>query len=121
MTRIANWCINAAIVFIWTAAIALAALYTVALEARGHKAPSGWKYPLVCCSRADCAPVTKHGEKGGLRTMTPDMHGEVAIPNVHWKSVQGSGDDSWHLCATPGKDVPHDRRTIFCIFAPNGA
>jgi len=73
----------------------------------GHEAPSGWMYPMECCSNNDCAEMpeddTPKPLAGGdwlLRT------GEV-VPR---SKVKWSPDGRYHLCRMG--------ELIFCLFVP---
>ena len=73
----------------------------------GHEAPSGWMYPMECCSNNDCAEMpegdTPKPLAGGdwlLKT------GEV-VPR---SKVKWSPDGRYHLCRMG--------ELIFCLFVP---
>lgn len=87
--------------------------------AHAHDAPSGWTYPLSCCSDYDCREVADaFTPDATVRVLErPDGYvisstGEV-IPMTSRK-VRPSPDGVFHWCSTGGRD---DGATI-CLFAP---
>lgn len=80
--------------------------------AYAHDAPSGWTYPLACCSGFDCRPVPAdwiEERREGFRIV---VTGEV-IPMDDGR-VRHSPDGEFHWCSVAGSD---DGRTI-CLFVP---
>lgn len=91
------------------AAVALVAL---AMPAAAHDAPSGWSYPLACCSNYDCREVSDMSIGEGPEGYVIKVTGEV-IPMTDRK-VRPSPDGRFHWCSVAGKN---DGRTI-CLFVP---
>ncbi len=94
-----------ALVVLATAALMAAFL----LQVRSHEAPSGWKYPLECCSDRDCRELTeaetpKPLDGGDWRLVT----GEI-VPR---SKVKFSPDGLYHLCRGVNGGM------IFCLFVP---
>ena len=90
--------------------VALAA--QVVSPARAHKAPTGWTYPLVCCSNKDCREVEDAAvseEGGGFRIVAT---GELVPYGSH--KLKDSPDGKVHLCTYQGKA---DTAAI-CLFVP---
>lgn len=88
-------------------------LSLLAAPAVAHEAPSGWKYPLLCCSNKDCRPVTSADV-----AETPDGYliratGEVVPYND--RRVKPSGDLDMHLCQQHGD---FDNGRVLCLFEP---
>lgn len=78
-----------------------------------HEAPSGWKYPLVCCSNQDCRQISdiniKETHSGYVLTTT----GEV-VPYLD-RRIKHSPDDMYHVCQQHGD---FDEGRILCLFVP---
>ena len=92
------------------AAAGVAAL--VDLPAPAHDAPTGWTYPLSCCSGFDCREVSAAviGERPEGYVIGPT--GEVvAFSDTR---LRNSPDGEYHWCSVAGAD---DGRTI-CLFVP---
>lgn len=124
MSRITRVCIDVALATIGIAVLIwFLALFVLLALASAHEAPSGWMYPVECCSHSDCDVVIKHGEYDGLATMTTAKHGEIAVPvQKLTNGTRPSQDQDWHICAWPVKKLDASaKRTIFCIFAPGGS
>ena len=91
---------------------AAAILFVGAHDAPAHDAPTGWSYPLSCCSNYDCRQAT-----GEVRE-TPNgfviaSTGEVV--GYQDKRIRNSPDGEFHWCAhQSGLDAG---RTI-CLFIP---
>lgn len=81
-------------------------------HASAHAAPSGWTYPLACCSDFDCREVADADVVEGPRGYIIKLTGEV-IPMTSRK-VRNSPDGQFHWCSVAGKA---DGRTI-CLFVP---
>lgn len=81
-------------------------------SAWAHDAPSGWTYPLACCSDYDCREVPDAAIIEGPDGYTIRATGEV-IPMTSRK-VRNSPDGQFHWCSVAGKD---DTGTI-CLFVP---
>ena len=81
-------------------------------KAKSHEAPTGWSYPVECCSAVDCFPVKSDVIKdvtGGFLVTTNND----TIPSQSYK-VKDSPDGLYHLCTQGGKPTG---RTL-CIFVP---
>jgi hypothetical protein len=97
------------------AASALSAMTATAIFATGawaHDAPSGWNYPLSCCSGYDCREVSANAIEEGPNGYIIKATGEV-IPMQDYK-VRFSPDGQFHWCSKQGRD---DTPTI-CLFVP---
>lgn len=77
-----------------------------------HDAPSGWKYPLACCSGYDCREVPASAVVEGPEGYVIRTTGEL-IP-MSDRKVRMSPDGVFHWCSVAGKD---DGKTI-CLFVP---
>jgi len=79
--------------------------------AKAHEAPTGWSYPISCCSGFDCRavqdPAVKERPEGYL---VPS--GEVLAMTDN--RIRHSPDGLFHLCTIGGTDAG---RTI-CLFVP---
>jgi hypothetical protein len=82
------------------------------LPSFAHDAPSGWTYPLACCSDFDCREVAEADVVEGPQGYVIKVTGEV-IPMTSRK-VRNSPDGQFHWCSVAGKT---DGRTI-CLFVP---
>lgn len=94
-------------------ALLFVAAVLLAGDARSHDAPTGWSYPLQCCSLQDCRPVPSDwiDESGGdFRIVPTDEHIAMSDPRI-----KQSKDENWHWCSVAGSD---DSRTI-CLFVPD--
>lgn len=92
---------------------ALTCLFIIpAAPAAAHDAPSGWTYPLACCSDFDCREVADADVVEGPQGYVIKVTGEV-IPMTSRK-VRNSPDGQFHWCSVAGKS---DGRTI-CLFVP---
>ncbi len=100
------------------------ALLAFAGPAMAHQAPSGWEYPLECCSQRDCAKVDASAVKerrGGWHvTVAPGSHpmvpadGPPVLAFIAIADARPSPDGDWHICLHPS-----DKR-VLCFFAPPG-
>jgi len=91
---------------------AAAVLLCTGSRASAHDAPSGWSYPLACCSGLDCRPVSasRVGE-------TPDGYviaGTGEVVGYSDRRIRQSPDGDFHWCSVAGAD---DGDTI-CLFVP---
>lgn len=104
-----NLTIAAFIVAYVVIVLLLFACYPRAADA--HDAPTGWAYPLECCSGIDCrevaAPRVREGEYGYT---VPT--GELLRYND--RRLRPSPDGEFHWCSVAGTD---DGRTL-CLFVP---
>ena len=93
-------------------AASLMSAIVLAAPALAHDAPSGWIYPLECCSNYDCREVEKAEVEEGPLGYVIRTTGEV-IPMTDAK-VKMSPDGEFHWCSRGGKQ---DGATI-CLFVP---
>lgn len=77
-----------------------------------HDAPSGWTYPLGCCSDYDCRQVDKSTVRETPEGFVIVATGEI-IPMLDRK-VRESPDGEYHWCSTAGSVTG---KTI-CLFVP---
>jgi hypothetical protein len=75
-----------------------------------HVAPSGWIYPLQCCSNQDCEPVHGAGVVEGPKGYVVQGTGETI--GYQDERVKRSPDGEFHLCR-----FKRQLRTI-CLFVP---
>jgi hypothetical protein len=92
--------------------LALAIFAGVPSAVRAHEAPSGWKYPISCCSNYDCREVAESAIIERPEGYVIKTTGEV-IPMTDRK-VRPSPDGVFHWCSVGGRA---DSRTI-CLFVP---
>lgn len=94
-------------------ALSLVTFITVMMkDVRAHDAPSGWTYPVSCCSDYDCREVDDTDVIEGPDGYVIRATGEL-IPMTSTK-VRSSPDGAFHWCSVAGKD---DGATI-CLFVP---
>lgn len=93
-------------------ALIVAAASLLAGAVHAHDAPSGWTYPLSCCSDYDCREVPADWVEERPEGYRIVITGEV-IPMTSRK-VRPSPDGVFHWCSVAGSD---DSATI-CLFAP---
>lgn len=94
------------------------ALLCLTVPAWGHEAPTGWKYPLVCCSNRDCNMVTaervREGPNGYEVTLLPGDHDFVTKKPVSYvipyTKAKVSPDGAYHICISRAL-------TMLCFFA----
>ena len=86
-------------------------------EVWGHEAPSGWAYPLQCCSNRDCAEIpasrVKEGPEGYRVTLVPGDHEFVKAQTswlVPYAEAKNSPDGAYHICISPSMKM-------LCFFA----
>lgn len=106
------------------AAIVAFLCFALAWAARSHQAPSGWEYPISCCSNQDCARVSAEAvreRRGGWHvTVTAGTHPQVLagapaiMVFVAAAEAQPSPDGEYHICLHPS-----DKR-VLCFFVPPG-
>ena len=92
--------------------VAAGVILILVFGAHAHDAPSGWSYPLACCSDFDCRAVPADWIEEGPDGFRIVITGEV-IPMTD-RRVRHSPDGEFHWCSVAGSD---DGRTI-CLFAP---
>lgn len=81
-------------------------------KAKAHDAPSGWSYPVECCSSIDCYEISP-------TEIAPIVGGWMILHTGEFFSVdrvKPSGDGRWHRCSEGGK---RNAKTI-CLFIPGG-
>lgn len=101
----------------WIIVLAIASLACLVIAfigvAMAHKAPTGWSYPLSCCSNIDCREAkdreVRETADGYVLTSTGEA---VAYSD---RRVKQSPDGRFHVCQQGG-DFDHGR--ILCLFAP---
>lgn len=79
-----------------------------------HEAPTGWTYPVACCSNKDCQMVSNdaiHEPDSVDPNYVIRLTNERIDPRD--RRVQFSPDGMFHWCAAQDGD----RRTI-CLFVP---
>lgn len=106
-----------------------AALVVLALVGCGlasaHEAPSGWQYPIACCSGHDCYPVDAAAIEprpgGAYRILaTGEVFGPPDRPGpgpaeAHGRVHRWSGDQDFHRCSPTGQASD---TTSYCLFVP---
>lgn len=81
--------------------------------APAHQAPSGWEYPLACCSNHDCREVSAAAVSERPAGYVIRASGEVV--GYSDPRVRRSPDGAWHVCSAAGAETG---RTI-CLFVPD--
>lgn len=95
------------------------------IPVRAHEAPSGWTYPIQCCSNADCREVDgpqASERKSSVQVRYDEERNEYVISTTGERigqlgvdaRVKMSPDGAFHWCSQKGKD---DTPTI-CLFVP---
>lgn len=92
------------------AVMAIIAAHATPVDA--HAAPSGWLYPLECCSNRDCQPVHNPEVSEGPKGYVIGKTGEIV--GYQDPRVRSSPDGEFHLCEIPGQK---NARAI-CLFVP---
>lgn len=93
--------------------VAVAALLSATVQSSPHDAPTGWSYPISCCSNYDCRMI----EDASVKEMSDGYHvpsGEV-VPYTGDTRVRQSPDGEFHWCSVAGE--AGDVNTI-CLFVP---
>lgn len=74
-------------------------LMVLGTAANAHNAPSGWIYPLDCCSNTDCEPIPAPEEtsEGWHIRFTSQRFGPIDAFVPHGRE-RPSGDGSFHAC-----------------------
>lgn len=93
------------------AALAMAMVYVVVGEAGAHQAPTGWVYPIACCSNQDCREV---GDAHVVESVDGYHVPSGEVVAYRDRRVRNSPDGRYHWCTSAGSD---DGRTI-CLFVP---
>lgn len=94
------------------AVLVIAAFFALIHLAAAHDAPSGWSYPVACCSNFDCREVPYTSVREGGEGYVIEATGEV-LPYGDAR-VKDSPDGEFHWCSAAGA---MDGRTI-CLFVP---
>lgn len=102
------------------AAVALTmffALLVLGGRADAHEAPTGWNYPLACCSNRDCTMVradkVRETPDGYVIRLVPGDHDFINAPAtfvVPYSETKDSPDGEYHLCISRALSV-------LCFFA----
>ena len=85
---------------------------SIGVPALGHEAPTGWSYPVSCCSGFDCREVSAAAIRERPEGYVIGPTGEVVAFSD--KRLRNSPDGEYHWCSVAGAD---DGRTI-CLFVP---
>lgn len=89
------------------------------LSASAHDSPSGWSYPLECCSDRDCAEVDKAGyvttSDGRVLMSVTTKFGTMTV-DENTKRYD-SKDSKLHACIYK---YPDGAPRVICIFYPPG-
>lgn len=109
--------------FLWLLAIFAVFLYLSVLSyAPAHEAPSGWTYPMSCCSNSDCYRIpeseVRPAQGGGYRLVrTGEVFNQPGAPGLDpmARVFRWSEDGNFHRCSPSGK--PEDEMS-FCLFVP---
>lgn len=102
----------AAAFILYIMAILVAVLFLPAF-ARAHDAPSGWAYPIECCSGMDCAPVDQMTIMPDRSWMVTTKHGQARVPPE--MSRRDSKDNKTHACIRRSWDGEYK---VICVFVP---
>lgn len=111
--------------------IAAGMIAAMCSKAKAHTAPSGWEYPLSCCSGVDCAEVSgatiKEGPDAITVTLAIGSHPMVQ----HWpvtftvpygdSRIKDSPDGVWHVCVSrqnPQLSAAMMGGQLLCLFQP---
>ena len=95
-----------------TMVVAVIATGLLTAKAFAHDAPTGWSYPVSCCSGYDCRPVSKAIISERPEGYVIKTTGEVV--GYSDARVKYSKDSEFHWCSVGGKD---SGETI-CLFVP---
>jgi hypothetical protein len=106
--------------------VAAGLLVAAATAARAYQAPSGWVYPIACCSGRDCtliAPtrvrVTAQGYAVSLMPGDHDFITDATGPRgylVPFATAKPSPDSDFHIYIRPATaEKPFE---LLCFFAP---
>jgi hypothetical protein len=98
---------------IWTRIVlAASALAAASMPSQAHQAPSGWAYPLSCCSNQDCREVA--GQAISERPEGYVIRGTGETLSYADRRIKDSPDGEFHWCSAAGDE---NGRTI-CLFVP---
>ena len=106
------------------AALGLCFVLFMAMPALSHEAPSGWKYPVTCCGKMDCAPLPANALEPTPNGWRVIATGEV----IPYAMARASGDNQNHRCRSIKSDMNSATRqssdaegAYYCLFvAPGG-
>ncbi len=90
--------------------------------ARAHQAPSGWTYPVECCSDTqDCQTISgsdvTSDEDGYIVTLAPGEHRHAPEGGTFYmldNQIKPSGDDNFHVCIHEYTNGPG----AICLYIP---
>jgi len=98
----------AAMVSLTGVAVGAGIAVLIAQPAWPHEAPTGWMYPMECCSNRDCSEIpsdrVKEGPEGYRVTLLPGDHDFVKAPVSHlipYAITKPSPDGLYHICLLP--------------------
>lgn len=99
-------------------AIALTGLVTLASaliagQSRAHDAPTGWTYPLLCCSNKDCKQISSADVRPVQTGWLIEQTGEVVTYGD--KRLKDSPDGLYHRCAF---SADFEKGRTLCLFVP---
>lgn len=100
--------------------IVIGGIMFLAFPSFAHKAPSGWKYDIMCCSNRDCTEinptrVTVTGDGYHIELVTGD-HDMVTAPisfDIVFsdRRIKDSPDGAYHACISPNQ-------RLLCFYRP---
>jgi hypothetical protein len=85
-------------------------LLLVPVPGAAHEAPSGWAYPLECCSDHDCKPVDDKDVSEDASGYTVRLDGAIFF--VKRDRAKFSPDGHYHACHMAGASE------LICFFRP---
>lgn len=94
-------------------ALGLGAAVLITGQAGAHEAPTGWSYPLLCCSSIDCREAADREVRETVAGYQVASTGEV-VPYGH-RRIKDSPDGRFHLCQQGGD---FDKGRVLCLFVP---
>jgi hypothetical protein len=97
------------------------ALLVLPSSVSSHEAPSGWSYPIQCCSNRDCTKIdaseVRATAQGYEVTLKPGMHDFITEKTgarsyvIPYSRARQSPDGEFHIC------IRMDLQ-LLCFFAP---
>ena len=82
------------------------------VSASAHQAPTGWAYPLNCCSNQDCREVNATAISTRTEGYVIDRTGEVI--GYSDRRLKDSPDGHYHWCTVGGTEAG----ATICLFVP---
>lgn len=82
---------------------------------RAHEAPSGWSYPLECCSNHDCYEIAASEISVVAEGYVIKSAREPQV--IPFNRARPSPDGRWHRCSVGGDPSAW----TLCLFVPEGA